>query len=154
MNHYSSELSIVVRAKPDRVFQALTDWSLRAQWRKGIVPQWDGEPQAHVGQKVTFRVQGGPFPYEFSFRVTGVEAPHILYFEYEGGPLKGRAALEVRSQEDGTKATLHWMKVEPVGLLPRLLFSLGWGMKAHRARTLETLQLLKGYLESQPDPSR
>jgi uncharacterized protein YndB with AHSA1/START domain len=154
MRQYSSELSAVFQASPEKVFQALTDWSIRSQWRRGITIQWDGEPKAHAGQKVTFRVQDGLFPYSFSFRVSGVEAPRILYFEYEDGPLKGRAALEVVPQEDGTKATFHWMKVAPVGLIPRFFFALGWGMRTHRDNTLKTFGLLQGYLESGADPSR
>lgn len=146
MRHYSSELSAVLQATPEKVFQALTDWSLRSQWRPGIAIQWDGEPKAHVGQRVTFRVQGGLFPYSFSFRVTGVEAPRLLYFEYEDGPLKGRAALEVAPQEGGTKAIFHWMKVEPVGFLSRVLYVVGWGMKTHQAQVGRTFEMLKEYL--------
>ena len=154
MSHYSSEISIELQAPNDKVFQALTDWSIRSQWRKGITIQWDGPPQAHVGQKVSFQVRDGLLPYSFSFWVTGVEVTRILYFEYEGGSLKGRAAVEVVPQEGGTKVVFHWMKVEPVGFLPKLLFSWGWGERAHRANTLKTFELLKGYLESGPVPSR
>lgn len=151
---YPSELSTLVQAPAARVFTALTDWSIRAQWRKGIAIQWEGEAQAHVGQKVTFRVQEGLVPYRFSFRVTGVEAPRVLYFEYEGGPLKGRAAMELVPDGQGTKVLFHWMKVGPVGVFPRVLFALGWGERTHRANTLKTFGLLKGYLAKGPDPSR
>lgn len=65
--------------------------------------------------------------------------------------MKGRAALEVVPQEKGSKVIFHWMKVEPVGFLPRFLFAMGWGEKTHHANTLKTFELLKGYLA---DPSR
>ena len=146
--HYASEISMEVQAPAERVFQALTDWSIRSQWRKGIEIQWEGAPRAFAGQKVVFHVKGGLFPYRFAFRVTGVEAPHRLFFEYEDGPLKGRAALEVTPQEKGCKATFHWMKVEPVGAIPRSLFALGWGTATHRVRTQETLRMLQKHLEA------
>jgi uncharacterized protein YndB with AHSA1/START domain len=149
--HYASEISLDVQAPAEKVFGALTDWSIRSQWRSGIELQWEGASQAFAGQKVVFRFNGGLFPYRFAFRVTGVDALRCLYFEYEDGPLKGRAALEVVPQEKGSKVIFHWMKVEPVGFLPRLLFAPGWGEKTHRANTLKTFELLKGYLA---DPSR
>jgi hypothetical protein len=40
------------------------------------------------------------------------------------------------------------MKVEPIGLLARIYFALGWGMVSHRSRARETLGMLKEYLEN------
>lgn len=145
---YASEVSLEVQASAERVFQALTDWSIRSQWRKGITIQWEGAPQAFAGQKVVFHVKGGLLPYRFAFRVTGVEAPRRLFFVYEDGPLKGRAALEVVPQENGSKVIFHWMKVEPIGVIARFLFAIGWGTATHRVRTLETLRMLKKHLEA------
>jgi hypothetical protein len=145
-SYYQSVHSISIQAPAGKIYEALTDWAVRSKWRKGIKITWEGEPRAFVGQKVTFRVEGFP-SYSFPFRITGLEPSRRFYMEYAGKPLKGRAAVEINTEEIGCRVDFHWMKVEAVGLLANLYFALGLGMRAHRARTMETLQLLKGYLE-------
>ena len=144
---YSDEQSIVIQASPDKAFQALTDWSLRSQWRKAIDIKWEGAAQAYVGQKVTFHVKNTLFPYSFSFKVAGLEPNHLLFMEYLDRPLRGRAAVEVRGEGEGSRVTFHWMKVEPVGWTARIFFALGFGKRLHEVQTLETFKMLKTYLE-------
>jgi len=150
--YYQSTQSQFVKAPPQKVYEALTDWAQRSQWRKGIALEWDGDSTAFLNQKVVFKVQG-LFPHAFSFRVAGLEPPRRFYMEYTG-PLKGRASLEIIPQEGGSLALFHWMKVEPAGFWPRLYFALGLGMRAHRARTLETLGMLKQHLEAKVPPRK
>jgi uncharacterized protein YndB with AHSA1/START domain len=147
-SYYQSTQSLLIQASPDQVYEALTHWTARSQWRSGIEIQWEGEERASLNQRVTFRVKRPLFSYSFSFRVTGLEPPRRFYWEYSGKPLKGRAAVEINPEDRGSQVVFHWMKVEPAGWAARLFFALGLGMRAHQARTMETLQMLKGYLET------
>jgi len=144
---YRSTRTILVKASAEKAYAALTDWSGRAEWRPGIEMNWEGNTKAFVGQKVSFKVKKGPFTYFFSYRITGMEAPHRMYMEYTGKPLKGRAALEVVPTEEGSQVSFHWMKVEPTSFLAKVYFLLGMGVKAHQERTDQTLRMLKNYLE-------
>lgn len=144
---YQAIHSISIQAPPEKVYAALTDWTLRAQWRRGIDMEWEGDPQAAVGQKITFKVHKGFFSYSFSFRVTGLEPPRRMFLEYTGKPLRGRAAFEITPEEGGCRAAYHWMKVEPVGFLAKAGYALGLGMRTHRVETMKTLGMLKEYLE-------
>lgn len=145
--YYQSTHSLSVAAPAEKIFESLTNWPLRAQWRQGIDVSWEEEGKAFVGQKVSFKVKRPWFSYSFSFRVTGLESPRRLYMEYLGKPLTGRAALQIVPEERGCRVEFHWMKVEPAGVAARLYFALGLGMRTHRQRTLETLRMLKEYLE-------
>lgn len=147
---YQSTHSISIKAPPEKVYAALTDWALRAQWRPGIDMEWEGETAAVPGQKVTFKVHKGLCHYSFSFRVTGLEPPRRFYMEYTGVPLKGRSAFEIAPEKDGCRVEFHWMKVEPGGVLARIYFALGFGMRSHRVETQKTLRMLKEYLEKTP----
>lgn len=143
--YYQATHSLMIQAPPEKVYEALTDWADRSQWRKGIAVEWEGDSKAFLNQKVTFKVAGF-IPYCFSFRVAGMEPPHRFFMEYLGS-LQGRGALEITSQEGGSLAAFHWMKVEPVGFWPKLYFVLGWGMRTHRIETKKTLRMLKQFLE-------
>jgi uncharacterized protein YndB with AHSA1/START domain len=145
---YQSSQSILIQAPPEKVYGALTDWALRAQWREGIQIRWEGSPRAFPGQQVEFGIQGPLWRTRIRFKVTGLEAPARLYLEYVGKPLEGRHAVEVTPEEDGSKVSFYWMKVRPVGWAARLYFALGFGMRAHRSRVTETLELLREYLEN------
>ena len=156
-SYFQSTHSLFVQAPPEKVYDALTDWALRAQWRRGIEISWEGESRAFLNQKVTFKVGGVP-SYSFSFRVSGMEPPRRLFMEYLDKPLRGRAAIEIdpstrsaRSgqgpDETGCEVAFHWMKVEPAGWPARIYFALGLGTRAHRVRAMETLRMLKEYLE-------
>lgn len=144
---YQNTHAILVQAPAARIFEALTDWSLRSQWRRGIDITWEDEHEAFVGQRVSFRVKGGLLPYSFSFRITGLEPPRRFFMEYTGTPLRGRAAVEIRAAGAENLVSFHWMKVEPQGLASRLFFALGLGERQHARRTKETLRMLKEYLE-------
>ncbi len=148
-SYYQSVQSLFLQAPPGKVYGALTDWSLRAQWRKGIQVKWEGPPQAFVGQEVAFRVPGPLLRYTVRFRVTGLEPPHRFYLEYFGKPLEGRHGVEVAAREGGCLVSFYWMKVKPVGLAAKLYFGLGLGSRAHRRRVTETLRMLKEFAENQ-----
>src|SRR5581483_827132 len=133
--------------------------TLRSQWREGIGIGWDGDSKAFLNQKVIFKVKRPFFSYSFSFRVTGLEPPRRFFIEYQGKPLRGRAAMEILPEENGSRVSLHWMKVEPAGWGAKFFFKLGFGMKIHRAGTMKTLRMLKDFIEkdkagSGPDPVR
>jgi uncharacterized protein YndB with AHSA1/START domain len=134
-------------APAGKIYEALTDWTLRSKWRRGIEITWEGDPLAFVNQRVTFQVKGRLLPYSFSFRISGLEPPRRVYMEYLGKTLRGRAAVEIVPEETGCRVDFHWMKVEPAGLLSKVYFALGLGMRTHRRRTIETLRLLKEHLE-------
>jgi hypothetical protein len=138
--------SISTQAPVEKAYEALTDWKLRSQWRKGAVLEWEGGSKAHVGQVLRTRVQGFP-SYSFTYRITGLEAPSRIYMEYMGKPLQGRAGFEIVPVENGCQVSFYWMKVEPKGFFSRLYFAMGLGMSSHRARSRETLRMLKEYLE-------
>jgi uncharacterized protein YndB with AHSA1/START domain len=155
--YFRSTHSLFIQAPPEKIYEALTDWALRSRWRKGIGIEWEGDSKAFLNQNVTFKVKGFP-SYSFSFRVSGIEPPRRLFMEYLDKPLRGRAAIEIDpstrparlgrgSEEKGCEVAFHWMKVEPVGWSARFYFALGLGMWAHRIRTMETLRMLKEYLE-------
>jgi uncharacterized protein YndB with AHSA1/START domain len=144
---FQSTQSIIVKAPAEKVYVALTDWAERSKWRPGIQMTWEGEPKAFVGQKVTFKVKEGPFVYFFSYRVTGLEPSSRIFMEYTGKPLKGRCALEITPEEEGSRVAFHWMKVEPGTWLARVYFALGLGPQTHRERTEETFRMLKNHLE-------
>ncbi len=151
MSHYQSTHSLSVAAPAEKIYEALTVWPLRAQWRRGIDIHWEGGAKAFVGQSVSFRVKRPWYSYSFSFRVTGLEFPRRFYMEYTGKPLAGRAAVEIVPEVKGCRVDFHWMRVEPGGWAARLYFALGLGMRAHRLRTLETLRMLKEHLEAATD---
>ena len=144
--YFQSTHSLFVKVPPEKVYEALTDWALRAQWRKGIGISWEGESKAFLNQKVTFTVMGFP-SYSFSFRVTGMEPPRRLFMEYLDKLLRGRTAIEIEPDQNGCQVAFHWMNVEPAGWLARIYFALGLGTRAHRVRAMETLRMLKEYLE-------
>ncbi len=149
MTFYQSEESIVIQSTPEKIYQALTDWTLRRQWRPGLSLSWDGPGRAQVGQIVCFQVAGFP-PTRFEYRISGLEPFHRIYMEYTGKPLKGRAAIEIASAgagQNGCRVSFYWMKVEASSLAAKLYFALGFGLRTHQARTRETLRLLKEYLE-------
>lgn len=148
MSYTQSTHSLSVAAPAEKIYEALTDWNLRSKWRRGIEITWEGEPQAFVDQKVAFKVKRPLLSYSFSFRISGLEPSCRIYMEYLGQPLRGRAAVEIVPEEKGCRVDFHWMKVEPAGFLAGLYFALGLGMRAHRLRTMETLRMLKEYLES------
>lgn len=147
--YFQSSQSLFIQAPPEKVYEALTNWPVRSQWRRGIEIDWEEEGKAFLNQKVTFRVKRFLFSYSFSFRVTGLEPPRRLYMEYTGKPLTGRAAVEINPEKNGSQVVFHWMKVEPAGWVSRVIFILGLGMRAHRVRTGETLEMLKNYLEKE-----
>lgn len=147
MSYYQSTHSLSVAAPAEKIYEALTNWPLRAQWRRDIGISWEGEDRAFVGQTVSFKVKRPFFSYSFSFRVSGLEPPRRLYMEYTGKPLMGRAAIEIVPEEGGCRVDFHWLKVEPAGWAARLYFALGLGMRTHRLRALETLRMLKEHLE-------
>jgi hypothetical protein len=149
MAFYQSSESLVIRASAEKIYEALTDWNLRRQWRPGLSLSWDGPDRAQVGQLVRFQVAGFP-PARFEYRISGLEPFQRVYMEYTGKPLKGRSAIEIIPQEGGCQVAFHWMKVEAVGFLPKLYFALGFGLQQHRARTMKTLGMLKEYLEKAP----
>ncbi len=146
-SYQQSTYSLLIQAPPEQIYASLTDWALRLKWRPGMGISWEGGGGAFVGQKVCFRVKSPFFSYLFSFRITGLEPPRRIYMEYGGKPLKGRAAVEITPEDGGCRVGFHWMKVEPVGFLARVYFALGLGARSHRRRTLETLRMLKTYLE-------
>jgi uncharacterized protein YndB with AHSA1/START domain len=146
-SYYQSNQSLFIPASPEKVYEALTNWAVRSQWRRGIAIDWEEEGKAFLSQKVTFRVKRPLFSYSFSFRITGLEPPRRLYMEYTGKPLIGRAAVEINPEENGSQVVFHWMKVEPVGWAAKLFFALGFGTRAHRLRAMETLEMLKEYLK-------
>ncbi len=148
MPFYQTVHSISVNSPAEKIYEALTHWVDRAAWRHGIGIQWEGENRAFVGQKVSFKFKSFLFSYSFSFRVSGMEPPRRLYMEYTGKPLQGRAAIEIVPEEKGCRVDFHWMKVEPAGLISKIYFALGLGMRAHRRRTMETLRMLKNHLEN------
>jgi len=150
--HFQSSQSISVKAPADKVYEALTDWAKRSVWREGIRMSWEGDSRAFVGQRVTFKVKGGPFAYFFSYRITGLEPPYRVFMDYTGKPLKGRAALEIVPLEEGCRVSFHWMKVEPGSFLARAYFALGLGAQTHNERTEETLRMLKSHLEETQKP--
>lgn len=147
MSYYQSTHSLSIAAPAEKIYEALTNWPLRAQWRRGVEISWEEEGRAFVGQKVSFKVKRPLFSYSFSFRVSGLEPSRRLYMEYLGKPLTGRAAVEINPEQGGCRVEFHWMKVEPVGAAAKLYFTLGLGMRTHRDRTLETLRMLKEHLE-------
>ncbi len=147
MPYYQSTHSLSVAAPAEKIYEALTNWPLRAQWRRGIEIHWEGDAKAFRGQTVSFKVKRPFFSYSFSFRISGLEPPRRLYMEYTGRPLKGRAAVEIVPEEKTCRVDFHWMKVEPEGWMAKLYFALGLGMRTHRLRTRETLRMLKEYLE-------
>ena len=113
--YYQSTQSLFIPTSPEKVYEALTNWAVRSQWRRGIAIDWEEEGKAFLNQKVTFRVKRPLFSYSFSFRVSGLEPPRRLYMEYTGKPLTGRAAVEINPEGNGSHVVFHWMKVEPVG---------------------------------------
>ncbi len=108
--------------------------------------KWEGDSKAFLNQKVFFKVAGF-LPYSFSLRISGLEPPRRFYMEYLGNPLRGRGAVEIAKEENGSRVDFHWMKVEPEGWLSRIYFAVGFGMRTHRIQTLKTLRMLKEYLE-------
>ncbi len=144
---YQSIHSLFVQAPPEKVYKALTTWHIRAKWRKGIRIKWDGPSEAFPGQHITFYVKGTCLGYAFGFKIAGLEPCRRIYMEYDGFSLKGRSAVEIAPSGSGCNVAFHWMKVEPGHIIARLYFTLGFGMRTHRARTMETLQMLKEYLE-------
>ena len=150
---YQSTYSLSVQATPEKIYEALTTWHIREKWRKGIRIKWDGPSKAFTGQHVTFRVRGPYLGYAFGFKITGLEPYSRIYMEYDGFTLKGRSAVEITPEGSGCSVAFHWMKVEPGHILARVYFALGFGMRAHRARTMETLRMLKEHLESTPKPA-
>ena len=146
MAFYQSEESIVIQSAPEKIYNALTDWNLRRQWRPGLSLSWDGPDHAQVGQVVRFQVAGFPSS-RFEYRVSGLEPFQRVYMEYTGKPLKGRAAIEIVPEADGCRVSFYWMKVEASSLAAKLYFASGFGLRTHQLRTRETLRLLKDYLE-------
>jgi len=144
---YQATQSIFIQALPEKVYEALTNWALRAQWRAGIQVEWQGGPQAFAGQEVTFRIKDGLLRIQIRFKVTGLEAPHRIFMEYVGKPLEGRHAIELKPENGGCLVAFYWMKVRPVGIPAKLYFALGFGMRDHARRTKETLEMLKAFLE-------
>ncbi|MGH7739161.1 MAG: SRPBCC family protein [bacterium] len=152
MAFYQSAESILIQASAEKIYEALTDWRQRTQWRPGLTIQWEGSDQAHVNQVVRFQVGGFP-PSRFKYRIAGLEPSRRIYMEYTGWPLRGRSAIEITASEpegSGCQVAFHWMKVEPVGFWAKLYFTLGLGMADHRRQTLKTLGFLKTYLEKDP----
>jgi len=143
---YQSEESIVIQSTAEKIYNALTDWNLRSQWRPGLSLSWDGKDQAYVGQIVRFRVAGFP-PTHFEYRISGLEPYKLIYMEYTGKPLKGRAAIEITPEKGGCQVSFYWMRVEASSLAAKLYFALGLGLRTHQLRTRETLRHLKDYLE-------
>jgi Polyketide cyclase / dehydrase and lipid transport len=147
LSFYQSTESIVIRAKAERVYQALTNWKERMSWRQGLLLQWEGPDQAVVSQKVTAGLQKFP-SCPFQFQITGLEPPYRIFMEYTGKPLRGRAAFEIIPDGANCYVSFYWMKVEVVGFWSQLYFKLGFGLKTHRGRSRKTLQMLKDYLEN------
>lgn len=141
---YQSADSMTFPATPEKIFSLLTDWEVRNRWCPGIKVTWDGGSQAYVGQRVKFEKA---FGITWTFRVTGLEPGRRMFFEYQEGLFRGRAALETAPEGNGTQATFYWMRVEPHGWVARLYFALGLGLKAHRRNVLKTFRKLAEYLE-------
>ncbi|HTA77800.1 MAG TPA: SRPBCC family protein [bacterium] len=146
MKFYQSTESIVIRAKPERVYEALTNWKERMAWRRGLMMEWDGPDQAEVGQKITAGLNKFPST-PFQFQITQLEWPYRIFIEYIGTPFQGRAAFEIIPEGANCYVSFYWMKVEVVGFWNRLYFRLGFGLKTHKLRSQKTLQLLKEHLE-------
>jgi uncharacterized protein YndB with AHSA1/START domain len=149
MAFYQSAESLVIQASAEKIYEALTDWNLRRQWRPGLSLSWDGPDRAQVGQIVRFQVTGFPSS-RFQYRISGLEPFQRVYMEYTGKPLRGRAAIEIVPEEGGCRVSFYWMRVEAASLTAKLYFALGFGLRTHQARTRETLRLLKDYLEKAP----
>jgi hypothetical protein len=146
MAFYQSEESILIRSTPEKIYNALTDWNLRRQWRPGLSLSWDGSDQAYVGQIARFQAAGFPRA-SFEYRISGLDPSQRVYMEYTGKPLTGRAAIEIVPEGGSSRVSFYWMKVEASSLAAKLYFALGFGLRTHQARTRETLRLLKKYLE-------
>lgn len=147
MSFYQSTETIVIRAKAEKVYQALTHWKERMAWREGLLLQWEGPDQAVVGQKVTARLKKFPSA-PFEFQITQLEPPYRIFMEYIGKPFMGRTAFEIVPDGADCHVSFYWMKVEVVGFWSQLYFRLGFGLKTHQQRSQKTLQLLKDYLEN------
>jgi hypothetical protein len=143
---YQSTESIVIKAKPERVYEALTTWKERMAWRTGLMLQWEGSDQAVVGQKITAGLDKFPTS-SFHFQITQLEPPYRIFMEYFGQPFQGRAAFEIIPEGANCYVSFYWMKVEVVGFWNQLYFRLGLGLKTHKQRSQKTLQLLKEHLE-------
>jgi len=146
LSFYQSTETIVVQAKAERVYEALTHWKERMAWREGLWLQWEGSDKAVVGQKVTARLKKFPSS-PFEFQISQLEPPYRIFMEYVGKPFRGRAAFEIVPDGADCHVSFYWMKVEVVGFWSRLYFQLGFGLKTHQQRSQKTLQLLKDYLE-------
>ena len=144
--HYQSADSIEICATPGKIYEALTRWKDRMVWRKGLSLKWEGQDQAAVGQEIVARIEG-ILPHFFQFKVTGLEPPYRLFFEYTGKPLRGRASIEIIPDQGFCQVSFYWLRVKPEGFWAQLYFRLGWGLANHRRQTGQTLQMLKAYLE-------
>jgi hypothetical protein len=150
MPTYQSVHKLFIAALADEAYEALTNWEIRGQWRKGMEVQWEGTSKAFIGQSILFKIKGFPV-YTFSYKITGLEPNYRVYMEYTGRFLKGRCAIEIKKREKGCEVAFHWMKVEPMGVLSKIYFVSGLGFRAHERRTKETLRMLKEYLESKAE---
>jgi hypothetical protein len=144
---YQSTESIVIQAKPEQVYEALTNWKERMAWREGLLLQWEGSDKAVVGQKVTASLKKFPSS-PFEFEISGLEPPYRIFMQYVGKPFQGRAAFEIIPDGVECHVSFYWMKVEVKGFWNQLYFRLGFGLKTHCRRSQKTLQLLKDYLEN------
>lgn len=98
----SVRLERVYRHPPERVWRALTEPELLAQW---LMPN-DFEPR--VGHRFTFRTDPGPgFDGIVRCEVLELDPPRTLAFSWKGGPLDTVLRFTLESEGGGTRLRLE-----------------------------------------------
>jgi hypothetical protein len=140
--------SILVRATAEQAYQFLTNWHYRKQWDEAWALDWNGADQAFTGQQICFKGFKFFIPVQWTIKITGLEKPTRIYFEYIDGPLRGSAAMEcVQASEFQCEIKFHWTKVRPYGWINRIIFNLGIGEWLHLGGVQKTFKKFKCFLE-------
>ena len=134
----------VVRAPPERVFQALTDPQQRAKWAASMRESGEGSPLA-IGSAVDGHRTAPGSRSTYRMTVRRLEAPRVLEMDIaRNGDHVGRAGYELLAVPEGTKVRA-WGEAQLKGLQKLAAPMVAKGMEDELTVDLASL---KRYLES------
>jgi uncharacterized protein YndB with AHSA1/START domain len=112
-------LDVIVDAAPQRVFDALTDWSTQGQWMLGT-RVWSDGPAQGVGGRLNAFTGAGGIGFLDTMEIVEWEPPRSVRVRHTGHVVRGDGVFEVLALPGGRSRFVWREELDlPLGFLGR-----------------------------------
>lgn len=141
--------AVFIRQRPERVFKILLDFENRSRWAGAVVAHFETKNKTpELGDTVQMTTGRWPAVARFRFRLTMIETPRLIQYEFIEGDLRGTCRWTLDEGEEGCHVALEWKGIRPAGMKMRLIMGLT-GIFLHRMAARRLLSELKQYAEQE-----